>query len=374
MRVLRLFRLGAFCIVMIGCVQPTNETAADGFLRDTMALDAAPDAVAVVDLDADGNPDLIVAAEVLRVFKGDGAGGFSSFGETAAGENPVDIAVGDINGDGRPDIAIANHDTDYLTILVSDGSRNLTPHPQSPLQVNIDPHPHAVHLADMNNDGRLDLLVDNRNAHSVRILYGDGRGGFERPGVDIPIGGDPYRGFALGDLNNDGRLDLITPNENAIGVILAGAEGYEVAPSAPIAAPAPSAVNVADMNGDGNLDIIVVSSPSGAAVFLGDGSGRFAGESDFRFDSGSGEAHRIAVGDFNADGHADAVIVGWDTPEITILLGGETVDVMTVQTGRNPWGLAAADLNGDGCGDIAVGAAGDRTLEVYLCAPAFQPE
>lgn len=359
-----------FSIVLIGCMQPESQITADDFQRHSLTLDEAPDAVAAVDLDTDGKPDLLVAAEVLHVFKGDGAGGFSAFGETAAGENPVDIAIGDIDGDGTPDMAIANHDTDYLTILISDGNGNLTPHPQSPLRVNIDPHPHAVHLADMNNDGRLDLLVDNRNAHSVRVLYGDGRGRFEHPGNDIAVGGDPYRGFALDDLNGDGRLDIISPNENDIGVILASADGYEFAPSAPIATPAPSAVNMADMNGDGNFDIIVVSSPSGAGVFFGDGNGGFASEPDFQFESGRGEAHKIAVGDINADGRADAVIAGWDTPEITILLGGEAVMRKSASTGRNPWALAVADLNGDGHDDIMIGVAGDRTVDILLSASA----
>lgn len=355
-----------FSAFLMGCIQPGDAVAKSEITSDVIVLYAAPEAVEAADLNGDGYVELIVAAESLLVFTGDGTGRFSAAAHDAysVGENPTDIAVGDINGDGYPDVAIANHETDYLTLLISDKNGNLTSHLQSPLQVAIDPHPHAVRLADMNNDGNLDLLTDNRRAPSIHIRYGDGRGDFAGKGVDINVGGDPYRGFALGDMDGNGWIDVITPNEADIAVVLRSDKGDELSI---IPSPAPSAIEAIDVNGDGFLDILAASTTSQTSVFYGNGKGDFAEQKDSRFESGAGQAHKIAVGDFDMNGYGDAVIVGWDTPAITILNAGEKSIRRSVQaTGPNPWALGIADVNGDGRDDIIVGSSGDRSVSIFL--------
>jgi hypothetical protein len=182
---------------------------------DVRSVEVEGVVVAFADADGDGNLDVVSAGEQLAVLLGDGAGGLRPGARVAAGEYPSDLAFADLNADGALDVVIANHDVHYVTVLLADGDGGLAPAAHSPLAVDVDPHPHAVGLADLDGDGRVDLLVDHSprgrrteglrsDAGGVLVMPGlpeqDG-GRFESPGTVFESGGAPYRGFALGDLD-----------------------------------------------------------------------------------------------------------------------------------------------------------------------------
>ena len=328
-------------------------------------------AVASADFDADGHLDLVISGDPqLTILRGDGRGGLISSVRVPGGQQPIDFALADLDEDGDVDIVAANHDTDYLTVLLGDGNGDFQPAPVSPLHIAVSPHPHAVNAADLDGDGHVDLIVDHRQAEGLLVLRGLGTGGFESPGTLVEVGGDPYRGMAIGDLNGDAKPDLVTPNPDDAGVILNESHAGQISfhQASPVAAEAPFAVELADFNGDGQLDLIAASDEVSPLVeiFLGNGHGGFtqATGSPVNFALG---AKNITVGDFNADGIADAAVACWQSSDVLVLLGGRD-DFLTgsLPGGEHPWGLAAVDLNEDGVDDLVIADDASPQAAVYL--------
>jgi len=326
--------------------------------------------VAAADFNNDGHQDLVASGEArLILFRGDGRGGLTVHSQPPGGAQPESFALHDLDEDGDVDMVIANHDTDYLTILLNDGDGDFQPAPNSPLPIAVSPHPHVVRAADLDGDGLLDLTVDHREAEGLLILKGLGLGAFESPGTVVAAGGDPYRGMALGDLNGDGWPDLVTPNPGNAGVLLNTGQGdLTFAAAVPVPAEAPFAVGLADFNGDGRLDLIAASNEGSSLVelFLGDGQGEFeaAGDSPFRLAPGG---KNIVVGDFNDDGLSDAAVASYHHPQVLLLWGGrETIETDNLAGGEHPWGLAAADFNGDGLDDLVIADDGADQVTLYL--------
>ena len=263
------------------------------FVAQTLMIGDDPSTIPAADLDNDGHLDLVAAnAQGLNIFRGDGQGGLVTLGHVPAGENPVDLAFAEVDGNGTVDVVVANHETDYLTILLGDGKGRFRAAPNSPLRIDVRPHPHAVTARDLDNDGYVDLVVDHRAGEGLLILRGIGGGSFESPGTLLQVGGDPYRGMAIGDLDRDGQLDLVTPNPNEVGVLLgkgAGRIGFVRAPSVPAADP--FAVELGDLNGDGRLDLVAAGGEESSFVhlFWGNGRGGFqqAKGSPFQFGAGA---------------------------------------------------------------------------------------
>lgn len=340
------------------------------FVRRKISVEMA--AVAAADFDNDGNLDLVSAGDPqLTILRGNGNGHLTSVSHVPGGKNPVDVALADLDEDGDIDIVVANHDTDYLTILLGDGRGAFQPSAASPLGIPVRPHPHAVRAADLDADGHVDLIVDHREARGLLFLKGLGNGGFETPGTIASVGGDPYRGMAVGDINRDGLADLVTPNPGAVAVLLnASREGLSLDLASPVAAEAPFAVELGDFNGDGRLDLIAASDEGSplVEVYLGDGLGGFQGEDSARFLLAPG-AKKVVVGDFNGDGVEDAAASSYQSSIVLVLFGGrKRIRMGTLLGDESPGGLAAADLNGDGKDDLVIADDTTHRAMIYLSA------
>lgn len=341
------------------------------YSHSTLNVGRGQPAIAVCDFNSDGNLDVIIANysdNNIITFRGNGNGDLSELGRFAAGENPTSVAVSDINDDGNIDIAIANHETSYITLLFGDGDGGFSKKPHSVLKTDLSPHPHLVVLEDLDGDKKVNLIVDSRTDNGLRFYKGQANGRFESASKLIIAGGDPYRGFAINHINDDELLDIVTPNQDSIGIATNTSSNnltFNLKTLAPYQSP--FAVALAEMDGDAQLDLIIASNGNSVTVIPGDGNGNFREQDKLEIKTAKG-AKQIAVGDLNGDGYQDALISNW-TGELYAVLGGETkieTTSFTLADIPNPWGLALADLNNDGKSDLIIADGNSTSAAVYI--------
>lgn len=323
-----------------------------------------PAVIATGDFDGDKRIDVALCGDnrQLLVFSGDGHGGLRATPQTAdCGANPASMIAVDLDGHHHLDLAVANHDTDYLTILANDGKGRFT---SRQVHVHSKPHPHTVAAADVNGDGHVDLITDSWGENRLTLLLADGHGGWQTPGTPVEIGRKPYINVVAADLDGDGHVDLVMPNAGSDTICILWGDGRRhfthAAQSPLVAGPTPFMVAVADVNGDGRPDIVVANysghiddtARDGLTWVRNDGGRHFTGYLQ-RVAAGVG-SWRVVVGDFDGDGIADAAFTNGGANTVTVAYGwksglrtGVQVPVMP-----SPHNLAAADLDGDGRADL----------------------
>ena len=295
-------------------------------------------------------------------------------GAFTAGTQPRSVAVGDINHDGNLDLAVANFSggaAGSVTVLLGDGAGGFNPASGSPVNVGLGPL--SVALADVNGDGALDLVTANFNANTVAILLGHGNGTFAAPStISIGAGFGPAD-VHLGDLNGDGKLDLVVADYTVakVSVYLGdGAGGFTAASGSPFSVGTnPNSVTLADVNGDGALDIVTANAGSNnVTVLLGDGTGNFSAATGSPFSMGS-LPYYVVVADVNGDGLPDLLTAnnGGDNVSVRLANGSGGFDAATsVSVGTGPYMLSVGDVNGDGKLDLVTANTGSDNVSVML--------
>src|SRR2546426_1098685 len=270
----------------------------------------------------------------------------------AVGLDPVAVALGDVNGDGKLDLLVANANSNNLTGLLGSGDGTFTAAAGSPVAVGL--YPVAVALGDVNGDGKLDLLVANANSNNLTVLLGNGDGTFTAAaGSPVAVGSSPSS-VALGDMNGDGKLDLLTANSgsNNVTVLLGNGDGtFTAAPGSPVSVGGgPYSVVLGDVNGDGKLDLLLANgSSNNLTVLLGNGDGTFtaaAGGPVFFLM----KRRAPGSGDFPGAGNFRSVTANLGSNNATVLLGNgdgtfTAAAGSPVTVGSGPLSVALGDVN-----------------------------
>ena len=327
-----------------GSTRPSSNTVAPPLLdfdQLVIPVGQGPGSIAMTDVNHDSKLDIIVAnstSGTISVLIGDGNRHFAPAAGSpiACGKSPNDIAVGDFNGDGNLDLVIANTETPYLTILLGDGKGGFSPSPHSPFETHSYPHVHGVAVGDFNDDGKLDAVTDSWGRNQILMFLGDGKGNLVLPGRSFNTGKRPYERLRAGDFNKDGKQDVVTTDldQNAVSILLGdGKGGLRDAPGSPIpAGAAPWAIAIEDMNNDGNLDLAIipyapeVPDPKdvGITVLVGDGKGGFNKTPGSPLSlAGCEGPDRVTTGDVNGDGFRDIVVACAQNNKLMIYLGSK---------------------------------------------------
>jgi hypothetical protein len=361
----------------------------DGTFASAVTYPVGNDAVfvAVGDLTGDGNQDIVVANEAdntVSVLLGNGDGTFRPdpysspglpAGTFAVGDLPVSVAVGDLTGNGHLDIVTANEGTNTVSVLMGDGNGNF----QQAVSYSVGSGPASVVLGKLtangqleptsDNNGPLDIVTANSGDNTVSVLLNGGSGRFQ-PAVSYPVGEVPDT-VVLGDFNHDGTLDIVTGNngDNTVSVLVGEGNGQfqTSTPRTTIAA-----LNVPVMTefaGDSAPDTLILNN-SGELLFrrgLVGSADLFAPPMvinpgnparDFSvFETPTGPA--VASVDEAGDKVSIYTYSSADAEQPFALSA-------TLPTGDYPVSIGAADLTGNGLGDLVVANDFDASVSIYL--------
>ncbi len=313
-----------------------------------------PMGLAAGDFTSDGLTDFVTANRdvgTLTLLAGDGSGGFPIVGNA-----PQATAVGDFNEDGWQDIVFASSSGNYVSLLLGRTDESATFRNAVTFGIGAgSTNPRGLVVADLNNDGRLDIAVANFGSANISVLLGNGNGTF-RSAVTYGAGAGASA-IAVGDFNNDSIPDLATANATANTVsILLGLDNGVFGPPANIAAgTTPMSLVVGDLDNDGRPDDVATANfgSNNVSVLLGNGNGTFLAST---YGVGAGP-RSIALGLINGDANLDLTVANETAGTVSVLLGngnGSFGAAATAATLTNPRSVKLQDLNGDGMPDLIV--------------------
>jgi hypothetical protein len=332
---------------------------------------AGPLGLAIDDFDNDSEQDIVVTnsrADLVTLMLGNGDGTFATprtFTVTRDGKSPVQgyipsgIAVDDFNGDGNKDLAVTNVGTNTVAVLLGDGKGSFGKALNLPVG-RAENAGMGVATGDFNRDGKVDLVTGNSGADTISVILGKGNGTFvEEPA--FPVGERPFQ-LVVADFNNDGIPDVATANVgndfkgNTVSVLLGKKGGGFQSQKVITIAQNMAGLAAADFNGDGKVDLVVVSTALNEGfVLLGRGDGTFAPPVAIPVGAFPGY---IAIGDFNGDGKQDIAVSNFNGP-ISILLGDgkggfrKGADV-SIPDAVDLFSIVTSDFNRDGKTDLAI--------------------
>jgi hypothetical protein len=306
----------------------------------------------------------------LRMSKDDGT--FDTAAVISLPAHPIAARAADLNGDGYDDLVVTYDDTNVVSVLLSSGSHgtNFAAPVEYVFSALPDPQATAMFVADLNGDGKQDIIVSTASDDSVNILFGTAVTAFTSP-VTYVVGANPVW-INVSDVDHDGFQDIVTANKDDGTIsILYGSAGGSYGVSRTVALdgdPQPVRVTTPDINRNGRLALAVVNYASNTVSLLTQQSnGSFLLTSNYTVGTHPTD---FFLRDLDGDGFSDLAVLNSDSGTIDILFNhgtGSYVSKSTIAAGVEPTALfggkfaSSQNING-----LLVADAADDSIAVYM--------
>jgi hypothetical protein len=307
---------------------------------------------------------------------------------------PVNVITADFNGDGKLDLVVAHTSDNSIYVMLGNGNGTFQPAVKTAVGEAIQG---GLRVGDFNNDGKLDLFLPSMaSGYPAVVMLGNGDGTF-KPALNsssFSVSGTYPRGWAVGDFNGDGKLDVVaslpstSANTGGYDILLGNGDGTFKAGVATTGVLGYSRwVTTGDFNGDGKLDLAFadgqqINGSAGNAelsIALGNGDGTFKPPVHYASpglpSSDNLNPEDVVVGDVNGDGKLDAIVSNYDD-NINVYLGngdGTFKPAVGYAPGQYPRDVVIKDVNGDGKADLVVSNLGIGAGGAEFAAEGYQP-
>jgi len=343
-----------------------------------------PFTIAAIDVGNDGLADIAVGEVEVEgglpdrviVYPADLAGGFADPILLSLSAAPILDAVGDVDGDGFEDLGVAQLDSDLGQILRFDAGGLA-----SVESISLPGGSSSMVFGDFNGDGLADVAATILLTQELVVRLAS-------PTVGTALSFEPARIFNAGplprtvaavDLNGDSALDLLCPSDEDVAMLFGDGNGDFRAARGYKSSGSPVLVDTADLDGDGDLDVVTVDVYQRQFAFLenidGEGTLQLAAMVPFVVPTEIELPGGFDIGDVDGDGRPDVVIALHALGEVRILhnpgsvAGFASTTVDTKVLGSDLYGVVLADFDEDGALDMAVSSAGDRTARILMNDP-----
>jgi len=277
---------------------------------------------ALADINGDGKLDIVAAdsnlQDKLSVFLGNGNGSFQARVVYSNGFFPRTIAVGDLDGDGKLDVVTTDFSASPTSVFLGNGNGTFKARTSSSNGVGFI----STILRDVSGDGKLDLITGG--GASLGVALGNGNGSFQ---AAFYYASGAY-GLIISDFNSDGKLDIASADGTSkVNIILGNGNGTFQARTSYSAGTSPRSIALGDVNGDGKFDLIAGAyygyGNNRVSVLLSNGNGSFQARTSYAIAS----QLFVAVGDFSGDETLDIAATARNSQKLHLLLGNESTTI-----------------------------------------------
>lgn len=272
---------------------------------------------------------------------------------------PRNIVLADVNSDGKSDLLVSLLTANQIAFLPGMGGASFG----AAVTASVGTQPRAIAAGLLDADTKLDAIVANAMSNNVSVLTGSGTGSFT---AKTPVtAGNAPNGVLLLDLDGDGKRDLVAtnsgaaiPNGGSYTVAMGNGDGTFKTPSNITLPVGSTGITSGDFNKDGKVDLAISHGAQGiVSLLLGNGNGTFAAPQPIGAGGATANADDVTAGDFNNDQRLDLAVANGMTDTVSVMFGQGngtfTTPPQTTNTNsKGPTALINVDLNGDGFPDL----------------------
>jgi hypothetical protein len=325
-------------------------------------------------------------SNTVSVFRNTGSSGTISYAgkvDFTTGASPISVAIGDLDGDGKADIAVANNTGNTLSVFRNTGSGTISFGAKIDFAAGTGPQ--TVAIGDLNGDGKADLVVTNGTSviSALRNTSTIGTIGYAAR-VNFTTAGGPSL-VAIGDIDGDGKVDLAVAcsSSNRISLLRNTSSTTAITFAAKVdlvGISTPNSIALGDLDGDGKGDL-AVGNRLGASLSVfrntsSIGTVSYAARVDFTTGT---QPVSVAIGDLDGDGKVDLATANTGSNTISILRNTSSTGTISYATkvdfatATNPRSGVIADLDGDGRSDLIAVNSGSNNVSILRNNPLFPP-